>query len=210
MERVHLIAWSDYLCPWCYNGSVRLARLEEEFGDRLQLEFRSWLLRPQPRRRATGPEDLEKFRAYTRSWLRPAGEEDAGEFRVWEGDAGPPSHSVPPHRVAKAAAELGGDAFRRMHRRLLRAYFAENLDVTDPETLHRLWQEAGLPAGDFQRHEAPELLDKVLAEHAEAQELGVTGVPTVMLAHQRIPVLGALPLETWRRWLHRALDGDAS
>ena len=30
----------------------------------------------------------------------------ARSFRVWEGDAGPPSHSVPPHLVAKAAASI--------------------------------------------------------------------------------------------------------
>ena len=39
--------------------------------------------------------------------MRVGSDADSPEFRVWEGDAGPPSHSIPPHQVAKAAARLG-------------------------------------------------------------------------------------------------------
>lgn len=204
MDRVRLVAFSDYLCPWCYNGSVRLRRLEQEFEGRVELEFRAFLLRPAPR---PGGRDLERFRAYTRTWERPAAEPDAGGFRTWQGDAGPPSHSIPPQLVAKAAARLGDDAFRRMHESLLRAYFTESRDVTDPATLRALWQDAGLDPAGFARHEDPALLRQVLGEHDEAIELGVTGVPAVMAEPQRLPIVGALPMETYRRWARRLL-GD--
>ena len=82
---------------------MRLRRIEEEFGDRVQIVWRSFLLRPGPVPGRT----LEKFRAYTQSWLRPAADADGGTFRVWQTDAGPPSHSIPPHLAAKAAAECG-------------------------------------------------------------------------------------------------------
>src|SRR5262249_3695061 len=82
---VRLIVNSDYLCPWCYLAAVRLHRVAEEFGDRVVIEWRSYLLRPYPDATRT----LEKFRAYTRSWERPAAEPDAPVFRVWESDAGP-------------------------------------------------------------------------------------------------------------------------
>ena len=127
MEPLRLIVYSDYLCPWCYLGTVRLRRIGEEFGDRVQFEWRSFLLRPEPDPRRT----LEKFRAYTQSWQRVAAEPDAPPFRVWQSDAGPPSHSIPPHLVAKAAATVGPDAFHRMHDRLMQAYFTENRDITD-------------------------------------------------------------------------------
>ena len=68
VEPVTLIAWSDYLCPWCFNASVRLHQLEDEFEGQVCLEWRSYLLRP----RASARRDLERFRAYTRSWERPA------------------------------------------------------------------------------------------------------------------------------------------
>ena len=78
---VRFIVYSDYLCPWCFNASVRLHRLEEENPGRVELVWRSYLLRPEPRAADPRGEALEKFRDYTRSWLRPAAEADSGEFR---------------------------------------------------------------------------------------------------------------------------------
>lgn len=180
---------------------MRLRRLEEEFPASLSVEWRSFLLRPQP----GSIRSLETFRAYTRSWLRPAAEADAGTFRIWKGEGGPPSHSVPPHVVAKAAATLGSDAFRRMHERLLAAYFAENRDITDAGTLRALWQEAQLDAAAFQRTEDPALLRRTFDEHNEALEHGVTGVPAVRMVGNDAVLVGAYPLELYRRWINRAL-----
>jgi predicted DsbA family dithiol-disulfide isomerase len=202
---VTFVVWSDYLCPWCYNAAVRLARACDELEGRVRLEWRSYLLRPRPER----SRDLERFRVYTQSWLRPAAESDGGTFRTWQGDAGPPSHSVPPHLVAKAAARLGAASFERMHERLLHAYFAENRDVTDPGTLRALWGEAGLPPDAFAASEDPALLSAVLGEHDQAVDLGITGVPTVVLQGNDALVMGAQPLEVYRRWFRRAADGLA-
>ncbi len=206
MESVRFVVYSDYLCPWCYNAAVRLERLETEFGDLVELEWRSYLLRP----RANADRDLEKFRRYTRSWERPAAEPDSGDFRVWEGDGRPPSHSVPAHCAATAAAELGRDAFKRTHERLLRAYFSENLDVSDDAVLERLWSEIGLPADRFDRMHEPDLAQRVRAEFAEAQEIGVTGVPAMRLADSDTAVIGAQPYELYQRWVNRTLERRAS
>ena len=167
----------------------------------MRIEWRSFLLRPEPVQGRT----LEKFRAYTQSWLRPAADEDAATFRVWSTDAGPPSHSIPPHLAAKAAAAVSREAFRRLHERLLRAYFADNRDITDTETLRTLWREAELPDEAFARIDDPAFLKEVLDEHREALEIGVTGVPAVRLEGMDSAIVGALPIELYRRWINRAL-----
>jgi predicted DsbA family dithiol-disulfide isomerase len=197
-----LVVWSDYLCPWCNVASARLGRLAAEYGARLGLEWRSFLLRPRPEERT-----LDEFRAYTRSWLRPAAEEAIATFRVWATTEGPPTHSVPPHLAAKAAARLGPDAFARMHAALLDAYFAQNRDITRAGTLQAIWTEVGLPLADFDRVADPALLDEVIAEHDAAVRAGITGVPAVMLAGGDTAMPGALPVETYRRWIERALAG---
>jgi predicted DsbA family dithiol-disulfide isomerase len=184
---------------------VRLRRLRDEYAGSVAIEWRSFLLRPRP----NPGRSLEKFRTYTQSWLRPAAEPDGGTFRVWEGDAGPPSHSVPPHLVAKAAASLGDPSFERIHERLLHAYFAENRDITDSATLRGLWTDAGLAAADFARCEDPELLRQTVREHHEAVESGVTGVPAVRMEGRDGVIVGAYPLELYRRWIERA-RGEAS
>jgi predicted DsbA family dithiol-disulfide isomerase len=195
---VRLIAYSDYLCPWCYNASVRLGRLAAEDPD-VSVEWRAYLLRPYPSR----GRDLEAFRSYTESWRRPAAEEDAGRFRTWQGNAGPPTHSVPPHLVAKAAALLGEEPFRLVHERLLRAYFEESRDISDDATLRALWDEVGLPAEGFARREDPALHRAVLAEHEEALGFGASGVPGLRAGDGDTVVTGALPMATYRRFVQR-------
>jgi predicted DsbA family dithiol-disulfide isomerase len=167
----------------------------------VQIVWRSFLLRLRPDPGVT----LERFRAYTQSWMRPAADEDAGTFRVWQTNEGPPSHSIPPHLVAKAAATLGGDAFQRMHERLLHAYFADNRDITNADTLAALWREAGLPESEFARSADPALLQETIAQHNEAIEVGVTGVPAVRMDGQQPVIIGAQPLELYRRWVQRNL-----
>lgn len=201
MSTLRLVVYSDYLCPWCYNAAVRLERVAEELGDAVELTWRTYLLRPEPDPRRT----LEKFRRYTQTWLVPAGEPDAGTFRTWQGDAGPPSHSIPPHLVAKAAAALGGDAFRRIHRALLEAYFGNSRDVTDTATLRAIWCETGLPEDAFALSAEPRFLEQVLAEHAEAVRMGMNGVPSVHVEGDDAFVTGAYPVEMYRRWVTRRL-----
>jgi predicted DsbA family dithiol-disulfide isomerase len=201
---IRFTVYSDYLCPWCQNASLRLRRVEQEYAGLVELEWRSYLLRPNPSARS--PEKLEKFRAYSRSWLRPAAEEDSGEFRVWESDEGPPTHSVPPHLVAKAAARLGKDVFYRVHDRLLRAYFAENRDISDPEVLRALWEELGLPEAAFEVWSDPALLEETLDEFNRAREAGVTGVPAVQLQGNDAVIVGAHPADLYRRWIDRLLE----
>ena len=135
---------------------MRLRRVAEELAGAVRIEWRSFLLRPEPDPRAT----LEQFRAYTRSWLRPAADPDGGTFRVWATDAGPPE---------------------------------------------AVWREAGLPPEAFVRAADPTLLRTTVAEHNDALERGITGVPAVMLEGNDAFILGAQPLETYRRWLARAL-----
>ena len=203
-DRVDLIAWSDYLCPWCYNAAVRLRRLEDDLGDQVHVDWRTFLLRPESDPNRT----LDAFRAYTRSWLRPAAEPDGGTFRVWATDEGPPSHSIPPHLVAKAAAALGRDAFRAMHERLLHAYFAENRDITKAETLYALWREVGLDDAGFARAGDQAVLREVVEQHNDAVRRDVSGVPAVMMEGVDVPMVGALPYETYRRWVDRRLRGE--
>ncbi len=199
---VGLVVYSDFLCPWCWNAATRLASVQQQLGDDLEIEWRSYLLRPsgQPGR------SLEKFRAYTQSWLRVAEDEPRAPFQVWASDAGPPSHSVPPHLVAKAAAALGADEGRRIRERLFRAYFAESRDISDRATLRALWSEAGLPDDAFAHCDDPVHARRVLEDHQEAQALGANGVPAVRLADEDFVLVGAQPEAVYLRWLRRVLE----
>ena len=200
VQCVRLVAYSDYLCPWCFNVAVRLQRLAQEDTE-VQVSWRSYLLPSRPGRR-----DLERFRAYTQSWSRPGEEADSGRFQRWQGNTAPPHSSMPPQLAAKAAARQGSAAFAALHERLFYAYFAESRDISDRDTLLDLWRESGIPEKGFSAMDDAELRQQVAAEHQEALDLGATGVPSLRLSDSDVVVTGALPLASYQRWVARTRD----
>ena len=177
-------------------------RLADEFADRIEIVWHAYLLRPE----AKPDRDPEKFRRYTEGWKVPAAEPDSGDFRPWSSAASPPSHSIPPHRAAKAAARVGPEAFRRLHDRLMRAYFNESRDISSDDVLRELWLEVGLPATAFERAHDDAILDEVLRDHSEARRLGANGVPAIRRVDSDAVVVGAHPEALYRRWIERSLE----
>lgn len=201
-------AYSDYLCPWCWNASRRLWRLADEFEGRIRIDWRAYLLRPKPRPPGAPARDVEKFRRYTESWQRPAAESDAGRFQIWSGDESPPTHSVPAHSVAKAAARVSPDAFRAMHERIMTAYFSESRDISSRPVLTSLWNEVGLSMEALEWAFTDAATAAVLADFHAAQDLGATGVPGLRRCDSDIIIVGAQPMEVIRRWFDKSLrDG---
>jgi predicted DsbA family dithiol-disulfide isomerase len=202
-ERVQLTVFSDYLCPWCYNGAVRLAGIEKEFGPRVAIEWKSFLLRPQPE-----PKPMDAFRRYTESWRNPASQPEAGRFTVWSTDEPPPSHSIPPNVAGKAAARQGAEAFSRYHHALLDAYFYANRNITDVDNLVRIAGETGLDVDAFlAAMQDPTLTDAVIADHTEAIQSGIQGVPTVIV-DQRWKITGAVDSDVYRDVIKKRLADE--
>ena len=183
---------------------MRLDQLAAEAGDRVRIQWRSFLLRPRPEERT-----VEAFREYTTSWRRPAALEAGARFTVWEGGE-PPSHSLPAAIGGKVAESFGAAAFDRFHHRLLEAYFAENRTISDPTVLAEVASESDLdPAAFATRYEADRerLAGAVIDDHNQALERGITAVPTVVVDDDLV-LPGALDLEAYRRIVDRLGDRD--
>ncbi len=177
---------------------MRLCRIEEEYAGIVEVTWKSFLLRPFPE-----PRDLEKFRAYTKSWKAPAGQPDGGRFRQWQSDASPPSHSVPANVAVKAAAHQG--EFSRYHLALMDAYFYANRNVTERETIIDVAGECDLDIEAFVRVLDDEAtVEAVLADHNDAIARGITGVPTVVL-NDDFPMPGAQDLDFYRHVIARQI-----
>ncbi len=176
---------------------MRLAEIEKEFAGHIVIQWKSFLLRPEPR-----PVPIDRFRDYTRSWLRVA-EHGGARFRPWSTSEPPPKHSLPPNVAVKAAARLGG--FERYHLALMDAYFYRNLDVTARRNLVQVAAECGLDTRAFEAAlEDPRLRREVEEDHREALERGVTGVPTLVAGEIAIP--GAQSLDFYRHLVRRCLQ----
>ena len=84
---------------------MRLDELTEQEGDAITIEWKSFLLRPQPEQRS-----LAEFTEYTKSWGRPAGLEPKAEFNSpWSGSS-PSTLALSTGRDSK---QNGGDIWSR-------------------------------------------------------------------------------------------------
>jgi predicted DsbA family dithiol-disulfide isomerase len=184
---------------------VRLAKLESDYDGKLVLEWRSYLLQPEPR-----PKPLDKFIAYTQRWVRPGGPGDLApecEFRPWElTDSAPPTHSLPAAVAGNIAKRFGKSEFDRYHIATMRAYFVEHRTISDPEVLADIADECRLPRREFleQMHtDGGAIGAAVIAEHNLGIESDVYAVPSVVI--NGFPIPGAQELDAYRAMINRVL-----
>jgi predicted DsbA family dithiol-disulfide isomerase len=199
---VRLDVFSDYLCPWCYNAAVRLREIEQVYGDRVSLHWRTFPLIPgeQPDRRVT-----QKTREGRQ---RVGAEEPRAAFVPPEVDTPLPSSSVPALTAAKCAELQGPAAFERFHARLFTAHFRDNLDISRPEVLRALIRETALDPARFEADYAGPAYEAVLRDCAEgAAWFGVSGLPTVVL-DEKLSLVGAVPTDRYRLLIDWILAGE--
>ncbi|MGH7332724.1 MAG: DsbA family oxidoreductase [Candidatus Rokuibacteriota bacterium] len=189
---IRLDVFSDYLCPWCYNAAVRLADVQQAYGDRVKLHWHAFPLIPDQRPGRLSTEA-------TRASRQKIGAEEPRALFVPPGVGTElPASSLPALTAAKAAEGQGPDAGAAFHLSLFRAHFRDNLDIGRPDVLWRLGEACGLDMARFQRDCAGgEPHRAVLHDYAEAVAwFGVSALPTVVF-NERVSLVGAVPLEQY-------------
>jgi predicted DsbA family dithiol-disulfide isomerase len=182
---------------------VRLKSIEESYGDRVSMKWRTFPLIPdqRPGRRATDKT--------AEGWSRAATEEPRTQFVPPAAGIELPASSLPALTAIKCAERQGRDAFLRLHERLFLALFRDHLDIGRPEILWRLAGECGLDMVRFEQdHVAGEAYEAALHDYAEgAAWFGVSAVPTVIF-NQKVSLVGAVPEERYRTLLDWILAGE--
>ncbi|HEY1739672.1 MAG TPA: DsbA family protein [Acidimicrobiia bacterium] len=203
-EPIRLAVWSDFLCPWCYVGAFRMADLEAQYGERIEVQWKSHVLRPTAKAR-----DVDRFREYTKLWSAPAGPaayEARCEFRTWD-DEPPPTHSIPAAAAAKVVRGLAPQLAAPFRMALFRAYFTEHRTISDVNVLAEIAAECGVKSDAFRdamRVRGAAVAAQAFAEHTEGLELGAHAAPTVVL-NDALPIPGAQDLDTYTRIIDRML-----
>ena len=176
--------------------------MAEHFGDRIRVEWKSFLLRHD-----TKVPERSKFVAYTRNWRTMAEMEPRATFVPWASDDDPPASSLPALVAAKVVEGAFPDQVAAFHRRLFRAYFAENRTISSWPVLADLARDVGISGDDFDALVAerrPTLAQQVIDEHNEAIGQGITAVPTVVI-NGVLPVPGAQDSATYINWIERII-----
>jgi predicted DsbA family dithiol-disulfide isomerase len=192
---------SDYICPFCYIGDLRLDRLREHFDLRI-----NWVMveiHPE-----TPPEGMpidelgyssERWQQMMENLQQLAGEEGI-KLPVQTLNAN--SHKA--LLLAEAAKEAGAETFYRLHRRLFEAYFLEDRNIGDELVLSELAAACAVPDDVVERAwSEPQYEQKLQNNLATAGKHNVRATPTVFFSEQH-RLDGALPYE---RFLEAARAG---
>lgn len=192
-------------------ATVRVQQIQEHFGDQVDITWKSFLLRTEPK-----TSDRDKFITYTHSWERPAeGAPEAAFTWPWVGDSAGPTSSLPAQIAWKATSMFGDESQHRFHDALLTAYFTDNRDISSWQTLSEIAVECDMDRAEFEaRLEASRehLASWVIDEHNAAIQQGISAVPTVVVGDV-FPIPGAQPLDYYLRVItkyaeHREKVGD--
>lgn len=201
---ITLDIWSDYVCPFCYLEMPVLAAIEAEFGDAVEIRWRAFELRPDPA--PTLDPRGEYLRTTWKQSVLPMADERGMKLRL------PPVQ--PRSRLAFEAVlfarEHGlGD---KMHQSLFQAFFEHGRDIGKIGVLTSIGRAIGLNAARLKfALQNGDFTQAVAADRIEAEQLGVAGVPGMLLRRADAPWLrsrmlsGAQPLETLRTHIQALL-----
>lgn len=173
-SRARITVFSDYVCPFCYLEEPDLARVREEYGGAVEVDWRAYELRPHP---------------------IPTLDPD-GEYlhRVWNASVYPMARSLgmalrlppvqPRSRKALEAAEYAREEgrFDEMHTALFKAFFEDGKDIGEEGVLLEAGAAVGLDREGLRAAlEEGRYTEKVLADEELARRLGVESVPTMLV-----------------------------
>ncbi|WFE32947.1 DsbA family oxidoreductase [Micromonospora sp. WMMD975] len=177
--------YADVVCPWCWIGKRRLEQALESYDGEVTVRYRPFQLDPTP---VTEPRPLldalaDKFggRDKAEGMAAHVSGVAAGTGLDLRFDRAVAANTFDAHRLVRFATERGRAA--ETVERLYRAHFLDGVDVGSIDALVTLAGEVGLDETEARRYLESNLgRREVAAELSAAHQLGVSSVPTFVLA----------------------------
>ena len=210
-EKLKLDIISDVVCPWCIVGFNHLNTAIEELGiqDKVEIQWQPFELNPDmpaegeeltahiARKYGSSKEDSDK----ARERIKQAGGKYGFEFNYFEGMK--IVNTFDAHVLLHYAEQIGKQMALKM--RLFSAFFTEQKDVSNQQVL--LQEAAAVGITEEQAIAAlnnQELKQNVRALEQQWQQMGVSGVPTVVF-NRTSALTGAQPQETFKQVLQELI-----
>jgi predicted DsbA family dithiol-disulfide isomerase len=200
--------WSDYVCPFCYLQMPALKQLQDELGPALQIVWRAFELRPDPK------PTLDPAGEYLRTtWERsvyPMARERGMDLKL---PPVQPRSRKAMEAVAYANSQGKGD---EMHHAVFRAFFEEGRDIGETDVLLDIGESVGLQTDALRRAlDENTFAAQVSEDQKLASDFGITGVPIMVLRKEGAPwqeglaLQGAVPYESMRAAVGQVMSESA-
>lgn len=210
MEKMKIEIWSDVMCPFCYIGKRRFEDALQQFEhkDQVEIEWKSFQLNPNMN---TDPDlNVDQYLANLKGWnidyarkMNDHVTEMAGQVGLsYDFDKAVVANSFNAHRLTHLAKKHGlGDA---MEEALFKAYFTDGKNIDDKTTLSELGVFIGLTAQTIkQTLDSNDFAEAVKHDIAQAQYLGITGVPFYVM-NNKYGVSGAQAVPVFSETLEKS------
>ena len=193
MDR-YLLYFADPMCSWCWGFAPVTRKIEETYGEKLPIRLFMGGLRP-------GNTKImdERAKADTRGhWDHVTELSDQPfdysffEREGWVYDTDPAS------RALVAARRLDESRAMAFLHALHEAFYTQNRDVTDAETLVAIASEFGFDADAFRSaFEDPETTQETHADYWYAQNAGIRGFPALIAVKDEKATAVTFGFQTW-------------
>ena len=210
-KRLQISIWSDIACPWCYVGKRRFesALASFEHAAEVEVTWRSFELDPSAPRNKPIEDYAQRLaakygqtRAQAQARIDQLVAVGQAEGITLDFTRIRPGNTFDAHRLLHLAHAHGLQT--QLKERLLRAYLSEGQPIGEHSTLLSAAQDVGLDVDAAQAVLATDqYASDVRRDEAEAQALGISGVPCFVLAN-RYAVEGAQAPAHMRLALERA------
>ncbi len=183
---------SDYICPFCYIGYLRLEKLRQHF----QLAVNWALVEIHPESPVAGKPVTEL--GYSSARLDGLLDDLDALARAEGVELAPHTFTTNSRRallLAEASKPLGAEIFYRLHRRLFESFLLDGQNIGDTQVLRALAAQCGVPAQTVeQAWEDPAYEQRLQQNLAAAVKTGTTGTPTFFIGEERLT--GAVPVDS--------------
>jgi predicted DsbA family dithiol-disulfide isomerase len=204
--------WSDVMCPFCYIGKRRFedALAHFEHKDEIEIEWKSFQLNPNME---TNPNiNIDQYLADVKGFTIDHARQLNAHVTQMAAEAGLTynfdkaivANSFNAHRYSHLAKKhgLGIEA----EEQLFKAYFTDGKNIDDQDSLIELGAALDLDANEVkQALESDAYADEVKRDIAQAQYLGIQGVPFFVL-NNKYAVSGAQAVPVFEQTLQKAFD----
>jgi predicted DsbA family dithiol-disulfide isomerase len=182
--QLRLTLFTDYICPFCYIGDLRLQRLKKDFD--VLINFRFIEIHPDTPQQGTTVDSLDYSHEQWQGMM-----DGLVEMAEEEGiTLAPVKLLANSHRallLAEAVKKEGREIFYKFNQALYEQYFLQGKNIGDDEVLRNIAQVSGVSDEVIDAAWIDPEYEKTLQMNMSmAVKAGVTGTPTFFIGQQRL------------------------
>lgn len=197
--KLKIIAYSDYICPFCYIGYHRIEQLKKEFN--LEVDWRPFEIHPETPKEGALTEELPFPKGYLEmayANVKRLADEDGLTLKF--------TRKLPNSRLALYISEFARKKgkFDEFHKLVLDKYWIDGKDIGDKHLLLDIAESVGLERNEIENYlTTEEPYNEVQKSLKEIRAYGLNGVPSFVIEDRLI--FGAQSYTTFKKVINDIL-----